>query len=114
MINNEIRRKRYLYPKASARRFMPLNTVDHSFHEGLKTVGGRSIVKTEDYSVGLNGLPKSDVLKYFFEGDVSGSVVIRPSGTESKPKAYISVTAENKIAAEEVERQITADLEKRW
>ena len=84
-----------------------------SFHEGLKTVGGRSIVKTEDYSVGLNGLPKSDVLKFFFEGDVSGSVVIRPSGTEPKLKAYISVTAENKVEAEEVERQITADLEKR-
>lgn len=90
-----------------------MGAIMHSFHEGLKTVGGRSIVKTEDYSVGLNGLPKSDVLKYFFEGDVSGSVVIRPSGTEPKLKAYISVTAENKIAAEEVERQITADLEKR-
>lgn len=90
-----------------------MGAIMHSFHEGLKTVGGRSIVKTEDYSVGLNGLPKSDVLKFFFEGDVSGSVVIRPSGTEPKLKAYISVTAENKIAAEEVERQITADLEKR-
>lgn len=90
-----------------------MGAIMYSFHEGLKTVGGRSIVKTEDYSVGLNGLPKSDVLKYFFEGDVSGSVVIRPSGTEPKLKAYISVTAENKIAAEEVERQITADLEKR-
>ena len=83
-----------------------------SFHEGLQTVGGKSIVKTEDYSVGLNGLPKSDVLKFFFEGAESGSVVIRPSGTEPKLKAYISVTAENKAVAEEVERQITADLEK--
>ena len=90
-----------------------MGAIMHSFHEGLKTVGGRSIVKTEDYSVGLNGLPKSDVLKYFFKGDVSGSVVIRPSGTEPKLKAYISVTAENKAAAEEVEGQITADLEKR-
>lgn len=90
-----------------------MGAIMYSFHEGLKTVGGRSIVKTEDYSVGLNGLPKSDVLKFFFEGDVSGSVVIRPSGTEPKLKAYISVTAENKVEAEEVERQITADLEKR-
>ena len=85
----------------------------HSFHEGLKTIGGRSIVKTEDYSVGLNGLPKSDVLKFFFAGDASGSVVIRPSGTEPKLKAYISVTAEDKAVAKDVERQIAADLEKR-
>lgn len=90
-----------------------MGAIMQTFHEGLKTVGGRGIVGTEDYSVGLNGLPKSDVLKFFFEGDVNGSVVIRPSGTEPKLKAYISVTAENKDAAEEVERQITADLEKR-
>lgn len=90
-----------------------MGAIMQSFHEGLKTVGGRSIVKTEDYGEGLNGLPKSDVLKFFFKGDVSGSVVIRPSGTEPKLKAYISVTAENKVEAEEVERQITADLEKR-
>lgn len=52
------------------------------------------------------------MLKFFFEGDVSGSVVIRPFGSEPKLKAYISVTAENKTAAEEEERQIIADLEK--
>jgi len=54
---------------------------------------------------------------FFFESDVSGSVVIRSSGTEPTLKAYISVTVENKVVAaeeeEEMERQITADLEKR-
>jgi len=39
-------------------------------------------------------------------------VVIRPSGIETKMKTYISVTAEDKQATVEVERQITADLEK--
>ena len=33
--------------------------------------------------------------------------------TEPKLKAYISVTAENKVTAEEVEKQIMAGLEKR-
>lgn len=62
------------------------------FHTGLETVGGEKVVRTEDYSVGLNGLPKSDVLKFFFESEhESGSVVIRPSGTEPKLKSYISV-----------------------
>ena len=84
-----------------------------TFHEGLETVGGEKVIRTEDYLPGLNGLPASDVLKYYFEGEKeNGSVVIRPSGTEPKLKAYISVTAENRTAAEEVEQRITADLEK--
>ena len=80
------------------------------FHKGLESIAGQGVVRTEDYSVGLNGLPKSDVLKFYTE---TGSVVIRPSGTEPKLKAYISVTTENKTTAEEVEKQIAADLEKR-
>lgn len=84
------------------------------FHSGLETVGGMKVVKTEDYSVGLNGLPKSDVLKYYFDGDQEhGSVVIRPSGTEPKLKAYISVTAENKESAAEVEQIVREDLERK-
>jgi len=82
----------------------------NDFHKGLETIAGQKVEKTEDYSVGLNGLPKSDVLKYFTE---SGSVVVRPSGTEPKLKTYISVTAEDKATAEKVEKLIVSDLEKK-
>lgn len=78
--------------------------------QGLETIGGRKVTRTEDYLPGLNGLPKSDVLKFYTD---SGSVVVRPSGTEPKLKAYISVTAENRTEAEKREAAIVAELERR-
>lgn len=85
-----------------------MDEIMQGFHKGLLSIGGMEVLHTEDYSVGLNGLPASDVLKYFTS---SGSVVIRPSGTEPKLKAYISVTAEKREQAETLEKQIMADLE---
>ena len=77
------------------------------FHKGINELGGQSIIKTLDYSKGLDGLPPSDVLKYYTD---SGSIVIRPSGTEPKLKAYISVTAKDRANAEIVEAEISAEL----
>lgn len=80
------------------------------FHKGIDMIGGESVIRTEDYSAGLNGLPKSDVLKFIIH---CGSVVIRPSGTEPKLKVYISVTANSKEEAESIEKRIIADIEMR-
>lgn len=77
------------------------------FHKGVDEIAGQKVERTEDYSGGLNGLPKSDVLKYF---TASGSVVVRPSGTEPKLKTYISVTADNRATAENIEKQVDAAL----
>ncbi len=81
-----------------------------AFHQGIESIAGQKVEKTEDYSVGLNNLPKSDVLKYYTG---SGSVVVRPSGTEPKIKLYISVMAPEKSKAEDIEKKIIADLEKK-
>ncbi len=56
--------------------------------EGISEINGVKVIKSLDYIEGLDGLPKSDVLKYYFEDNTS--VVIRPSGTEPKLKTYIS------------------------
>ena len=80
------------------------------FHRGLEQIGGRRILRTEDYSKGLKGLPASDVLKFFLE---KGSVVIRPSGTEPKLKMYISITAQDRETAEKTEAEIRAELERK-
>ena len=62
-----------------------------------------------DYSKGLDGLPKSDVIKYILDG--GSSVVVRPSGTEPKLKTYISITASDHDEAAGLEKKVSAFTE---
>ena len=67
------------------------------------TFGGFKVLKVTDYSVGVNNLPKSDVLQFTLTDDCS--VIIRPSGTEPKLKFYLFANGENKqIAKEKIEK----------
>lgn len=74
----------------------------------IESFAGKKINTVLDYSKGLDGLPKSDVLKYLLDGNCS--VVVRPSGTEPKLKTYISVSAKSKEDAEVVEKKIADEL----
>jgi len=88
--------------------FIRMQEIMAEFHKGLNAIGGKKVIETLDYSKGLNGLPKSDVLKFMLED--SCSVVVRPSGTEPKMKTYISASAESRTAAERIEEAIAAEL----
>jgi len=78
--------------------------------EPLEKIDNYKVIKINDYLDGIDGLPKSDVLKYYL--DNGGSIVIRPSGTEPKLKAYISTQGRNKDEAFELNRIIVNEIEK--
>lgn len=77
--------------------------------EGVDAIGGLKVEKTIDYINGIDGLPKSDVIRFILEG--GSSVVIRPSGTEPKLKVYFSVTVDKKDDAHIIEGQIKKTID---
>lgn len=68
-------------------------------------VAGINITQLLDYSLGLDGLPKENVLKFLLE---DGSwFTLRPSGTEPKIKFYFAVRGESSDHA----KQLLASIE---
>ena len=96
------------YEFEGAAGFEKMQRIMQSFRGGLTQIGGRAIEKLLDYAPGLDGLPKSDVLKFLLSG--GASAVVRPSGTEPKLKIYISVSAPDRAAAAQEEKKLADDL----
>lgn len=80
-----------------------------SMRKDMPEIGGVKVVKVNDYLKGIDGLPKSDVIKFYLEGN--GSVVVRPSGTEPKMKVYVSISAADEQAAAAKESIIVSFME---
>ena len=74
------------------------------------TIAGLKVLSVVDYGKGIDGLPKSNVVKFVLENNCSS--IIRPSGTEPKIKNYVTVTAPDLASAEVVEKEIVAHFEK--
>ena len=92
--------------------FTKMQEIMASFRSNIKDIGGFKIKEVLDFSKGLNGLPKSDVLKYILENDCT--VVIRPSGTEPKLKMYSSIKAPTELEANAIYNQIADDMKKKF
>lgn len=86
-----------------------------------KSIGGLKVVDFADYLASeetnletgaktVLTLPKSDVLAFKLEQGTS--VIIRPSGTEPKIKAYYTTIGENRSSAEKLEETISEDFKK--
>lgn len=97
----------YTFEGASG--FEKMKQIMSAFRAKMEAFGGVKVLKTLDYLTGIDGLPSADVIKFLMENNCS--VVIRPSGTEPKMKAYISVSAKDKAACEVIQQKIAADLE---
>lgn len=82
-----------------------------SFRTGVSSFGGRAVTELKDYAAGIDGLPASNVLKFYLEGNAS--VVVRPSGTEPKLKLYVSVCGEDAADADRQEKEL-ADAFKQY
>ena len=80
------------------------------FRKNFSTLGGKRVIKVLDYSKCIEGLPKSNVIKFLLED--SSSVTVRPSGTEPKLKVYVSVSADMKKEALSTEKLVIKDIEK--
>ena len=101
----------YSYEFAGVAGFSRMKDIMATLRAGLSDVAGRKVERALDYSTGIDGLPKSDVLKYYLAGNCS--VVVRPSGTEPKIKIYLSVSAKDRASAESTSKELIADIEKR-
>ena len=71
-----------------------------------QTIAGYKVAEVKDYSNGIDGMPKSDVLKFFLD---KGWFAVRPSGTEPKIKFYYEIETEPNS---DVDEKISDFLEK--
>ncbi|CEK35537.1 phosphoglucomutase,Phosphoglucomutase,phosphoglucomutase,Deoxyribose-phosphate aldolase,phosphoglucosamine mutase,Phosphoglucomutase/phosphomannomutase, alpha/beta/alpha domain I [[Clostridium] sordellii] len=77
-------------------------------NSNIESVGNIKIKDLKDYSSGIDGLPKSDVLKFILEDE--SWIAVRPSGTEPKIKFYFGCNGKDKDMVDEKVMNIMSDI----
>lgn len=77
--------------------FKKMQEIMASFRKKMSDIAGIKVIKTNDYNKCIDGLPASDVIKFYLSG--GSTVTIRPSGTEPKLKLYCSIKAKDEEKA---------------
>ena len=75
----------------------------------IESINNKKVVEVKDYAKGIDGLPKSNVLKYFLEDE--SWVAVRPSGTEPKLKFYIAVKGNDEAECDTKVAGIKSDID---
>ena len=80
---------------------LEMREIMNRFRQLNTTFGNYKILSVKDYAEGIDGLPKSNVLKFYLENGCS--IVVRPSGTEPKLKIYFSIMSKDSKSAQSEE-----------
>ncbi|MBR2990717.1 MAG: phospho-sugar mutase, partial [Solobacterium sp.] len=89
--------------------FRHMQSIMARLRGGIGSVCGVPVTEMLDYAQGIDGLPKSDVLKFRLEN--GSSFVVRPSGTEPKLKVYAMIRMPGRAQAAAFEQLAVKELE---
>lgn len=77
-------------------------------HSPPQEIAGRNVKSIDDLAAPKDGLPPTDGLRIWLDGDIR--IIVRPSGTEAKMKCYIEVISATSEESQKLLDQIRGPL----
>jgi len=77
-------------------------------HNPPREIAGRSVISIDDLAAPTDGLPPTDGLRMWLDGDIR--IIIRPSGTEAKMKCYVEVVTSTSAESQKLLDEIRQPL----